>query len=237
MNIIITGSSKGIGRSLTLKLSKNRPHNILGISRNKEKLDNLSKEINQPGVPSSFHSFPFDLNELETSQTTFFKTINRHFDHVDVLINNAGYLVNKSFESISDEEIHNSLSVNFIAPLLATRILLPLLSKSRNAHVVNIGSMGAVQGSSKFSGLSIYSASKAALAGLTEVLAEEWKNRSIRFNFLALGAVQTEMLEEAFPGYKARLSAKEIADYITDFALTGWKYYNGKILPVAVNTP
>ncbi len=97
--------------------------------------------------------------------------------------------------------------------------------------------MGGVQGSEKFQGLSLYSASKAALAVFTECLAEELKTHNVKANALALGAVQTEMLSHAFPTYKAPLQASEMADYIADFALNGHQYYNGKILPVSLSTP
>jgi NAD(P)-dependent dehydrogenase (short-subunit alcohol dehydrogenase family) len=89
----------------------------------------------------------------------------------------------------------------------------------------------------KFAGLSAYSSSKGAVITLSELLAEEYKDREIAFNVLALGSVQTEMLEEAFPGYKAPLTAIEMANYIFDFTLTGNKYYNGKVLQVSSSTP
>jgi len=85
--------------------------------------------------------------------------------------------------------------------------------------------------------MSLYSASKGALAILTESLAEELKEQNIRVNALALGAVQTEMLEEAFPGYQAAVTAEEMADFITDFALKAHSYINGKIIPVSLSTP
>ena len=68
-------------------------------------------------------------------------------------------------------------------------------------------------------------------------MAEEYKEQGISFNVLALGAVNTEMLQEAFPGYEALLSPKEMADYIFDFALNGNKYFNGKVLQVSSSTP
>jgi NAD(P)-dependent dehydrogenase (short-subunit alcohol dehydrogenase family) len=72
---------------------------------------------------------------------------------------------------------------------------------------------------------------------LSELLAEEYKAQQISFNVLALGAVQTEMLQEAFPGYIAPLSAQKMADYIYDFSLNGNQYYNGKVLQVSSSTP
>lgn len=97
--------------------------------------------------------------------------------------------------------------------------------------------MGGHESTSKFSGLSAYSASKAALANLTECLAEEWKTEGISVNCLMLGAVNTEMLGEAFPGYQAPLNAVEMADFICDFSLKGNTFFNGKLLPVSLSTP
>ena len=120
-----------------------------------------------------------------------------------------------------------------VANLIKTCI--PYMQKG--SHVVTISSMGGIQGSLKFAGLAAYSSSKGAVITLSELLAEEYKEKGISFNVLALGAVQTEMLQEAFPGYEAPISANEMAQYIFDFALTGNKYYNGKVLQVSSTNP
>jgi short-subunit dehydrogenase len=160
-----------------------------------------------------------------------------HVTHIDILINNAGDLINKPFRDTSLEEIERIFRINVFAPSLLIRELLPLMGKQDTTHVVNIGSMGGYQGSVKFPGLSIYSASKAALACLSECLNEEFKEGGIAFNCLALGSVQTEMLEEAFPGYKAKLQPEEMAAFISNFALTAHRQMRGKVVPVALGNP
>jgi NAD(P)-dependent dehydrogenase (short-subunit alcohol dehydrogenase family) len=105
------------------------------------------------------------------------------------------------------------------------------------AHIVNISAIGGFQGSVKFAGLAAYSTSKAAVCSFTELFAEEYKDTSIKMNCLCLGAAQTEMLEEAFPGYEAPVSAEKMAEYITDFALNADQWMNGKIIPVSLSTP
>jgi NAD(P)-dependent dehydrogenase (short-subunit alcohol dehydrogenase family) len=105
------------------------------------------------------------------------------------------------------------------------------------SHIVNIGSMGGFQGSVKFPGLAAYSSSKAALHTLSECLAFELADTGIKINCLALGSAQTEMLEAAFPGYQSPVMAFEMGKYVADFARTGHKFFNGKVLPVAVTTP
>lgn len=159
----------------------------------------------------------------------------KNWKTVDVLIHNAGKLLNKPFSELSFSNFEEVYKVNVFAVAELTRVLIPFLNKG--SHVVTISSIGGVQGSMKFPGLAAYSSSKGAVITLSELLAEEYKEQQIAFNVLALGAVQTEMLEEAFPGYKAPVSAVEMAEYIYNFSLTGNKYYNGKILEVSSTTP
>ena len=227
MNIVVTGASRGIGFEL-VKQFLNAGHTVFCLTRNLEPLKSISH--------ANLKSISTDLSSQESmnSAITF---IRKEVDAIDCIINNAGSLVNKPYETISYTELHNVYQVNVFAPYYLTQQLLPLLGKKSKAHVVNISSMGGFQGSAKFAGLSAYSSSKAAIAGLTECLAEELKEKNISVNCLAIGAVQTEMLAEAFPGYQAPLSPNQMAEYIFDFATKGHQYYNGKILPVSSSTP
>ncbi len=235
MNIIITGASRGIGRELT-KLFANTNNNIILISRNHKKLNELIKECKTNNSSANITALPFDLTNIHEIKELIPK-IKSNFNEFDLLINNAGYLINKPFENITATDAEKIFKVNVLGPIELIRCLIPQLKKSANAHVVNISSMGGFQGSVKFPGLAAYASSKAAIASLTECLAEEYKNSNIKFNCLALGAVATEMLAEAFPGYKAPTTAKEMAEYIYDFALNGHRMFNGKILPVSKTTP
>lgn len=163
--------------------------------------------------------------------------IQMHVEHVDVLVNNAGLLRNAPFSQLTDADFEEVYRTNVFAPVRLIRQLLPLMGGNRTTHIVNMGSMGGFQGSSKFPGLSAYSSSKSALAGLTECLAEEFNEQNIKVNCLAIGAVQTEMLAQAFPGFQASLTAGQMAAYVADFALNAHRYYNGKVLPVSSTTP
>jgi NAD(P)-dependent dehydrogenase (short-subunit alcohol dehydrogenase family) len=154
---------------------------------------------------------------------------------VDILINVAGFLIVADFMKLSDNDARNMMETNFFGPAALIRLLVPLMSAG--SHIVNISSMGGYQGSSKYRGLSVYSASKAALSCLSECLAGELSESGICVNCLALGSAQTEMFESAFPGFKAPLSPKEIAEFISYFAVNGNKFFNGKVLPVAINNP
>ena len=231
MNIIITGASRGIGYATALELAANPKHQVYVLSRNTAALNALAEAGEEEFGYRNIHPITFDLKKVGNivEQLALSK--------VDILIHNAGTLLNKPFEETTHQDWHTVFEVNVFGVARLTQVLLPLLKASPSAHVINVSSMGGVQGSSKFPGLSAYSASKAALATLTECLAEEYKETSIRFNCLALGAVQTEMLAEAFPGYEAPLTSEEMGEYFAYFSLNGHKFYNGKVLPVAVSTP
>ncbi|WP_340154454.1 SDR family oxidoreductase [uncultured Winogradskyella sp.] len=224
-NIIITGTSRGIGFEL-VHLFANQGHNVLALSRNAKPVSNLHFD--------NISSFSFDLcNEDDYQKVTDF--IKDEWKHVDILINNAGAIINKPFAETTFQDFTKVYQTNVFGVSELTRTVLPFLKS--DGHVVTISSMGGIQGSMKFPGLAAYSSSKGAVITLVELLAEEYKETGPQFNVLALGAVQTEMLEEAFPGYKAPTTAKEMAEYIQNFALTGNKYYNGKVLQVSNSTP
>ena len=221
----MTGPSRGIGFELAKQFAENG-HQVLALSRNSAPLSEVNhKNITVLSVDIS--------NSKDLIKVSDF--IKNTWGKVDVLINNAGKLINKPFTEISSEDFLEVYKVNVFAVAEITKLLIPFLQKG--SHVVTVSSMGGIQGSMKFPGLAAYSSAKGAVITLSELLAEEYKDQQIAFNILALGAVQTEMLEEAFPGYKAPLSAIEMADYIYDFSLTGNKFYNGKVLQVSSSTP
>lgn len=237
MNIVITGASKGIGYQLVKIFAENKNNTIVALARNHALLKKLKNECIEQSSSGNVIPLPFDLEDPHRVKEQLKKEMLQHINSIDILINNAGYLVNKPFEELSIEDMEKSLHINMISPAVLIQEFVPLLKQSTHAHVVNISSMGGFQGSSKFPGLSIYSSSKAAIASLTECLAEEYKDQNITFNALALGAVNTEMLAAAFPNLKAPLKADEMAAFISDFAINGHKYFNGKILPVNLSNP
>lgn len=231
MNIIITGASRGIGRETALEFSKDRSNRILALARSTDLLTSLSKAARFNNI--SFEVF--DINSITKSPQKLLKRVSDEFEYVDILINNAGSLISSPFELLTPEDDYSVISTNFISPMHLIRALLPNFSP--RGHVVNISSMSGFQGSSKYPGLSVYGAAKGALAILTESLASEYMEGGPSFNCLSLGAVQTEMLQEAFPGYRAPLKPDEIAQFITWFATNGNRYFNGRNLPVALANP
>ena len=227
-HIIITGASRGIGLE-TAKYLTDKNCLITIIARSADKLNNL-KEYN----PDKLIPLELDITNKNAPEVIQ-NHLDRHQFRIDGLIHNAGLLINKPFEDLSDEDWGRQMNVNLLGPVRLTRELLPHFNE--NAHILNIGTMGGFQGSSKFPGLSAYSVSKGALTVLTECLAVELADRNISVNCLCLGAVQTEMLEQAFPGLQAPVNPVEMGGFVGNFLLHSHKFFNGKILPISLHDP
>jgi NAD(P)-dependent dehydrogenase (short-subunit alcohol dehydrogenase family) len=233
MNIILTGASRGIGFEAALELTLSSENTVVAIARSADKLRKLLEIARGINPECSLLPVEFDIvNDDYAALTPFLK---ERLGHVDILINNAGALVNKPFLETSAEDLATMFESNVLGHFNMIKHVLPFMKAG--GHILNIGSMGGYQGSVKFPGLAAYSASKSALHTLTECLAQELTETGIKINCLALGSAQTEMLEEAFPGYESPVLAFEMGKYVADFARTGHKFFNGKVLPVAVTTP
>ncbi len=223
-NIIITGTSRGIGFELAMQFA-DAGHQVLAISRKTPQ-----ELLGNPNITC----LSLDLSQ-EREMILVENFLSSSWKKVDAIVHNAGALLLKPFENTTQQDFENIYKVNVFGVANLTQIALPYLQKG--SHVVTISSMGGIQGSMKFAGLAAYSSSKGAVITLSELLAEEYKERGIAFNVLALGSVQTEMLADAFPGYIAPITAKQMADYIYNFTLTGHQFYNGKVLQVSSTTP
>lgn len=227
MNVVITGAGKGIGFALVQRFIKEPNCKVWACSRDVSALQALKA--------SNLTIAALDV--ANCTEQDIFQAVAKVFDSVDILLQNAGVLINKPFHETPLEEWRRVFEVNLFSVVKINQALLPLLEKSAAGHIVHIGSMGGVQGSSKFPGLSAYSASKAALANLTECMAEELKPRNIHVNCLALGSVNKEMLRQAFPDYLANVSSHDMADFIFQFSVSQRSFFNGKIIPVSSSTP
>jgi 3-oxoacyl-[acyl-carrier protein] reductase len=223
--VVVVGASRGIGLEIVKQFAQ-EGNTVFGLSRDVEKMNKAFESY------SNVTSLAFDLSNHVLKQV---KEMSSQIGAIDILINNAGFLVNKPFDSISHEEFQLSYQINVIGVMETVQGFIDSFHK--HAHIVNISSMGGFQGSVKFAGLSTYSTSKAALCSFTELFSEEYKETQLSMNCLCLGAVQTEMLQEAFPGYEAPTTPAEMASFIVDFAQNGNRFFKGKILPVSLSTP
>jgi NAD(P)-dependent dehydrogenase (short-subunit alcohol dehydrogenase family) len=234
MNIIITGASSGVGFEAVIELALSGKHKVLALARSQEKLERLLDIAHNLNPESVIYAVAFDI--VHDDYHSLQQFISANFDNrVDILINNAGVLINKPFTELLETDFVEMLQSNFMGHVRMIQGVINLMPQG--SHIVNIGSMGAYQGSAKFPGLSAYSASKAALHTLTECLAQEFAQNDVKVNCLALGSAQTEMLEKAFPGYESPVMAFQMGKYIADFAVSGHQFFNGKVLPVALTTP
>ncbi len=224
--VVIVGASKGIGAELMESFASIDGFRVFGFARNMQ----LQRE--KWSLNPLVHCLDIDLTS-ENLQLQILDVLKN--EKVDFLINNAGLLVNKPFMELTPSDILESYKVNVLSVFTTIQAILPLMNNQ--GHIVNISSMGGFQGTMKFAGLAAYSSSKAALVNLTEMLAEEYKHTQLKFNCLCLGAVQTEMLQAAFPGYEAPVQPAEMAEYISDFTRNAWRWMNGKVIPVSLSTP
>ncbi|NLN30826.1 MAG: SDR family oxidoreductase [Bacteroidales bacterium] len=230
MNIIVNGATRGIGRETALLLA-GKGNSVLVTGRNEKSLNELASV----SVPGRLIPCRLDISRFDKHEKAFTDIIASSFESVDILINSAACLVTKDFSDFTAEEARKMMETNFIGVASVLRSLIPFMKKG--SHIVNISSMGGFQGSVKYRGLSYYSASKAALSCLTECLALEFIEKGIAVNCLALGSVQTEMFEEAFPGLRAPVSVQEMGKFVADFSTGGGSLFNGKIIPVAFSNP
>lgn len=249
MNIVVTGASSGIGFQTALLLSRTTRNKIFVISRSSERLDTLREEALHLDPKAQVVPLVGDLSRPADAMR-WKEEISEHCQHLDILVNNAGVLVNKPFQELTDTDWMEVYNTNLFGVVRLVRMLLPFMERAplkagteregamrMRAHIVNISSMGGVQGSAKFKGLSAYSSSKAAVINLTECLAEELSSLGIAVNCLALGSVQTEMFATAFPDFQAATTPVSMAQYVVEFALNGYRFFNGKTVPVSSTTP
>ena len=231
MNIIVNGGSRGIGREVALLFAADRDNQIIVTGRNEHRLSLLQLEC----PDGNLSVIQADISGLSGEIEVLKHQIYNRFSKVDLLINMAGHLVTADFLELTEEDSRKMMETNFFGPAQIIRLVAPIMP--HGSHIVNISSMGGFQGSSKYRGLSVYSASKAAISCLSECLAGEFSELGISVNCLALGSVQTEMFENAFPGFNAQMSSVEMAAFIIWFATNGHKFFNGKVLPVAITNP
>lgn len=233
-SVLVTGVGSGIGKEVCLNFL-DKGWAVFGVLRNAEQSKRLNKEGKK--LKGELTLINVDLDEIDFTTRIIDILSDLKIKSIDVLINVAGRLDIKELVDIDSKHIEEVMKTNFLAPVLLTKAMIPYLSKSNHGNVVNITSMSGYQGSVRFSGLSVYGASKAALSSWTESIAVELASVNVHANALAIGSVNTNMLQKAFPDYQATINPEEMAEYIHGFADLGYKFYNGKTLSVAITNP
>jgi short-subunit dehydrogenase len=129
MNFIVTGASRGIGFQTVLKLAESEGNRVIAIARDREKLNQLLLESSRKQPNSEVIPIVFDLQQTDLFDSVLIPQIKEYFTYADVLINNAGLLVNSAFDQLSLLEMMQMLTVNFIAPAYLTKLIIPLMAK------------------------------------------------------------------------------------------------------------
>ncbi len=216
--VLVTGASRGVGRATALELAA-LGASVHATSRGSFALEHCSTHRLDHTSADSRRAFVAELKGTA----------------LDAVVLNAGALISKPFRDLSAEDFHLMATVNWSAQALLVQDLLPMLAPG--AHVVFISSMGGFQGASKYPGLLAYATSKMAMAGLAESMQVELGPEGFFFNTLCLGAVQTEMLAEAFPDYQASTSPKMMGLTVANFALNGHQTQAGQVIPMTKSNP
>lgn len=235
MNVVITGASSGIGYQTAYRFAVEHGAKVVAIARRGNRLSELRESVLHEDCSGEIIPIELDLERIEKAD--LYNKVYNKVDSVDILINNAAKLFSKPFLEISTDDLKSMYGVNVFSIYMVIQALFPLMEKGKWKHIVNITSIGGLGGTQKFSGLSGYSSSKGAVTILTECLAEEMREMGFKVNGLAFGAVQTEMLSKAFPGYVAPVTDVEISKFLMDFSMKGHQFFNGKVLPVSSTNP
>lgn len=220
--VLITGGGSGIGAACAAEFLR-RGRGVVVVGRRAARLKAVKGALALAG----------DVGD-EAFARRAFAAARRRFGSVDVLVNNAALLVKKSFLDTSAAEWDAVMRTNLRGPFLFSREFLRAAKPGR--AIVHIGSLGGVQGTEKFPGLSAYTVSKYGISGLTAALAVEARPLGVAVFCVAPGAVDTAMLREAAPGMKAGAVPADVARVVADLAESARPdLLSGAVIPLDTN--
>ena len=232
--VLVTGASRGIGRETALRFAQNGYNVIINYNQSEDSANSLLNEIKSQG--GSAIAVKCDVaNESEVSE--MFSQIKATFSGVDVLVNNAGIAGQKLFTDITSDEWDRMFAVNVKGIFNCTKAALPYMINKKDGRIINISSMWGVTGASCEVH---YSASKAAVIGLTKALALEVGPSNITVNCIAPGLIDTEMngklndatikeLVEATPLQRIG-TPKDVAEAVLFLASSSASFITGQVL-------
>ena len=188
---IITGGGRGIGRAIAIAYAAEGARVVIA-ARSSAQLDEVAAEITAEG--GEVLTVPTDMRSRAEVENLVQKTV-AHFGRIDILVNNAGINPRGPFLDATDEEWEQGWQINVMGVVYCCRAALPVMKQQGSGNIINVGSgMGQVGRSN----LSVYCASKAALHGLTQSIAEEVWEDGIIANVLIPGPVKTELSKPAW---------------------------------------
>ena len=228
----VTGSSRGIGRAIALRLAAEGYHIFLNCSRSFDALEETRQEIEKIGTCTLV---PGDIGNPDTVRKIF-HTIAKTCDHLDVLVNNAGISHIGLLMDMTDEDWDKVLSSNLSSVFYCCRAAIPPMLSHGSGRIINISSMWGTVGASCEAA---YSATKSGMNGLTKALAKELAPSNVQVNAIACGVIDTAMnaqfSEEEREALREEIPAGRFADSeeVAALALTlasGHSYLTGQII-------
>lgn len=178
----ITGSSRGLGRSLTEAVLA-KGHQVAATARRPEQLNDLAAKY-----PGQVLALPLDVTNNEQIRSAVAKTI-EHFGRIDVLVNNAGFGITGAAEAFTDEQVRSQLDTNLYGPIEITRAVIPYMRKQGSGRILQISSIGGRVGTA---GLTMYQAAKFGLSGFAESLSRELTPLGIYVTSVEPGGFRTD---------------------------------------------
>jgi NAD(P)-dependent dehydrogenase (short-subunit alcohol dehydrogenase family) len=211
----ITGSSRGLGRSLTQAVLANG-ENVIATARNPQQLDDLVAQY-----PEQILQLKLDVTDAQQVQASVATAIT-HFGRIDILVNNAGAGIAGAAEAFTEGEVRSQMELNLYAPIAITRAVLPYMRKQRAGRILQISSIG---GRLTSTGLSIYQSAKFGLSGFSEALAKEVAPLGIYVTSVEPGGFRTNW------GGNSMTFAKEVEGYETTATARMAEFRNGEFQP------
>ena len=193
----ITGSSRGLGRSLTAAVLANGDY-VAATARKPEQLNDLVEKY-----PDQIYPIQLDVTEYDEVYSSVIAAV-AHFGRIDVLVNNAGFGITGAAEAFTDQQVRSQLETNLYAPIEVTRAVLPYMRKQGSGRILQISSVGGRVGGP---GLTIYQAAKFGLGGFSEALAKEVSPLGIHVTCIEPGGFRTDW------GTESMSFAREIEGY------------------------
>lgn len=206
----ITGSSRGLGRSLTEAVLA-KGDLVAATARNTDQLADLVKRY-----PRQIHALSLDVNDQQQIVSAVEDAVT-YFGRIDVLVNNAGFGIIGAAEAFTDEQVRSQLETNLYAPIEITRVVLPYMRKQRSGRILQISSIGGRVGNA---GLTMYQAAKFGLGGFSEALAKEVVSLGIHVTCVEPGGFRTDWAGASMT-YAKKVEGYDIVNQRADFFSAG----------------
>lgn len=234
--VLITGGSRGIGKSIALKYAENGYNVVINYVSSKTNVKELEKEFNEKGIESLI--LKADVSKEDEVENLVKSTIDK-FGRIDVLVNNAGITRDSLLMRMKEEDFDRVIEINLKGTFLVTKAVTPYMMKKRNGNIINLASVVGVTGNA---GQCNYSASKAGIIGFTKSVAKELASRNIRVNAVAPGFIDTDMTSVLSDDVKSNINAQipmkrmgttmEIANVVYFLGCEESSYITGQVINI-----